>query len=215
MWRLGDFIAKLVSFLLQPLLMPVYSVALLYVYTDFYGLYAGQILRFLIPVFTFSFFLPYLFILILWRLKYINRLSDIKREERSFPYIVFFASTLSLLYFFYTAGVNYWFLGMIAATALIAFTGFIINFFWKISTHMMGIGGLIGGVLSVCFNVTNTNPWPLFVILFFLAGCLGVSRLYLKASTPAQVYIGFILGAVLAFAAVFAGIFAIILPFLK
>ena len=215
MWKIGNFIAKLISFLLQPLLMPLYSVALLLVYTNFYDIYAGQVMRFLIPVATFSFLLPCLFILILWRLKYIKQLDSIEQGERTFPYIVFFASGLSLFYFFYTAGVNYWFLGLIAVIPLIAFVAFIINLFWKISVHMLGIGGLIGGVLSVSFNVNNTNPWMLFGILFFLAGCLGVSRLYLKVSTPAQVYVGFILGVILAFATVFAGAFSIIIPFIN
>lgn len=209
MWKLGSFVSKTISFIFQPLLMPLYSVALLFVYTNFYDLYTGQILRFLLPVFTFSFLLPALFLLILWRLRYINDLDSIEQGERFFPYLIFLTSNISLLYFFYTAGVYYWFLGLLAASVIISFVGFIINFFWKISTHMLGIGGLTGGVISVCFNVSQTNPWVLFTILFFIAGCLGVSRIHLNKSTPAQVYIGFILGFILAFASVFAGVYSI------
>jgi len=210
MWKLGSFFSKLISYIFQPLLMPLYSVALLFVYTNFYDLYTGQMLRFLLPVLTFSFLIPSLFLLILWRLKYINNLDSIEQQERFFPYLIFFKSNISLLYFFYTAGVYYWFLGLLAASALIAFTAFIINFFWKISTHMLGIGGLIGGVISVCFNVNGSNPWVLFIILFVIAGLLGVSRIYLKRNTPAQVYVGFILGFILAFISVFAGTFSLV-----
>jgi len=209
--KTGRSISKVVSFVLQPLLMPLYSVALLFVYTNFYDLYTGQMSRFLIPVSTFSFLLPALFLLFLWRLKYINSLDSIKQEERFFPYLIFITSNLSLLYFFYTAGVYYWFLGLLAASAVIALVAFIINFSWKISAHMLGIGGLVGGVISVCFNVNQSNPWVLFAILFFIAGCLGVSRICAGKSTPAQVYVGFILGFVLSFASVFVGTFSITL----
>lgn len=209
MFNPGRFISKTISFIFQPLLMPLYSVALLFIYTNFYDLYTGQILRFLIPVFLFSFLLPALFLVILWRLRYINNLDSIEQEERLFPYLIFFTSNLSLLYFFYTAGVHFWFLGLLAASAVIAFVAFIINFFWKISNHMLGIGGLTGGVISVCFNVNQSNPWILFIILFFISGCLGVSRLYLEKNTPAQLYAGFIIGFLLAFICVLAGAFSI------
>jgi len=213
MWRVGILMSKIISFILQPLLMPLYSVSLLFIYTNFFEVYHNQLLRFLIPIFTFSFFLPLLFIIVLWRLKYIRNLDDVTPSERVFPYLIFFTSNISLVYFFYSAGLYYWFLGLVAAPAVIALVGLIINFFWKISAHMLGIGGLIGGVLSVAFNVKGINPWILFVILFILAGILGVCRLYLRKSTPAQIYAGFIIGMVLAFGTVFLSVFSLVLSF--
>lgn len=79
---------------------------------------------------------------------------------------------------------------------------------------MLGIGGLIGGILSVCFNVKGSNPMLLFAILFVLAGLLGVCRLYLRANSAAQVYVGFIIGFVLAYASVFGGLL-LMLSYLK
>ena len=70
---------------------------------------------------------------------------------------------------------------------------------------MMGIGGLIGCTLSVCYNIKGLNPFVLFIILFILAGCLGVSRLVLKRHTPAQVYIGFLVGFVISYLCVWIG----------
>lgn len=70
---------------------------------------------------------------------------------------------------------------------------------------MAGMGGLIGTVFSVCYNIKGQNPYILFIILIILVGALGVSRIILKRHTPAQVYAGFILGLVISYTAVFIG----------
>lgn len=214
MWRIGSSIAKVYSFILQPFLMPFYSLALLFVYTNFFNLYIGQTFRFLLPVLVFTFIIPSLFTIVLVKMRYVKDVFLTDRSERILPYMIFIVSNLSLAYFFYQSHVMFWFLGLVAAPAIIAFIGLIVNFFWKISAHMLGIGGVIGGVLSVCFHVKATSPIFLFAILFILAGFLGVSRLYLKASTPAQVYVGFLLGLAVGYGAVFGGL-VLMLSFLK
>lgn len=210
MTKAGAVIAKVFSAVLQPLLMPLYSVALLGVYTNFYQVYVGQVFRFLLPVFTFSFVFPVMFIFFLWRLGYIRDFQLKERSERIFPYVVFIVANLSLTYFFYSAGVYIWFLALVSAPAVIALAGLIINFFFKISAHMLGIGGLTGVVLSVCFNVKGINPLLLILILFLLAGCLGVSRLYLRRSKPLEVYLGFFVGFVLAYSLIFAAVYSFV-----
>ncbi|PXV62516.1 hypothetical protein CLV62_11958 [Dysgonomonas alginatilytica] len=214
MWRIGQNIAKCFSAIFQPLLMPFYSLALLAVYTNFYHMYAGQILRFLIPTLLFTLFIPALFIFVLKKMRYIRDYSLEYAPDRTLPYMIFIISNISLTLFFYNSHVFYWVLGLIAAPVFIAFTGMLINFFWKISAHMLGMGGLIGGILSVCFNVKGSNPMVLFAILFILAGILGVCRLYLRANSAAQVYVGFIIGFVLAYASVFGGLL-LMLSYLK
>lgn len=214
MWRIGSNLAKIYSFIFQPFLMPFYSLALLFVYTNFFNLYIGQTLRFLLPVLVFTFIIPSLFTIVLVKMKYVRDIFLTERSERVLPYMIFFVSNLSLTYFFYQAHVFFWFLGLIAAPAIISLVGLIINFFWKISVHMLGVGGVIGTVLSVCFHVKAASPLYLFAILFVLAGLLGVCRLYLKASTAAQVYIGFLLGGLLGYGAVYGGL-VLMLSFLK
>ena len=68
----------------------------------------------------------------------------------------------------------------------------IISLFWKISIHMIGIGGLVG----VCILMMKLNmQWDniLYLSLFF-SGLLAYARLKLEAHTPAQVLAGFIVG---------------------
>ena len=129
-----------------------------------------------------------------------------EKSDRFLPYLITFISYAMLGFFFYKAGMYMWFLSLLAAPLLLLIIGGIINIWLKISAHMMGIGSLIGGILSVCYNVKGINPFVLFIILFILAGCLGVARLMLKRHTPAQVYAGFLLWLVVTYGCVWLGV---------
>lgn len=69
-----------------------------------------------------------------------------------------------------------------------------ITFFWKISAHMTGLGGLLATVLIL------GEKFPTFEVLYPLLGalilCGGVasSRLLLQAHRPVEVYAGWLLG---------------------
>jgi membrane-associated phospholipid phosphatase len=95
------------------------------------------------------------------------------------------------------------------------FLAFFINIFDKISSHTVGIGGILGFILVFLFqhkeaglliqgvnDVIYLIPLSLFFLFFvFLAGLVGSSRLYLKAHQPMQVYGGFIIGIIAQFIA--------------
>ena len=70
---------------------------------------------------------------------------------------------------------------------------------------MFGIGGLVGGAMSVSYFVERSNPYYLFMGLFILAGLIGTSRLILKRHTLPQVIAGFLLGFLLSFVFVWIG----------
>lgn len=205
--RFNDSLAKSFSVVLQPLLMPFYSVALLFVYANFNALFYSYAWRFLLPVLVLTFVIPALFVGVLYKLKYIRDMSLSNQTDRILPYLIFIFANGSLFFFFYSSQIFYWFLGLLAAPIVIALGGLIINFFWKISTHLMAIGGLIGGVMAVSFHVKNSNPYILFAALFILAGFLGVSRLYLRANSAAQIYVGFLFGFLVAYASVLGGLY--------
>jgi membrane-associated phospholipid phosphatase len=80
--------------------------------------------------------------------------------------------------------------------ALLAVT--IINHWWKISAHLTGIGGLLGGICSFALNYSML-PLPLIIIVLVLTLLLMLARLYLNAHTPLQVVCGFLLGLLCTF----------------
>lgn len=69
----------------------------------------------------------------------------------------------------------------------------VVNLKWKISLHMIGIGGLCGGITAAFMLGIDGNLW-LAAGCFLAAGLLGTARLYLHAHSPVQVLAGFLTG---------------------
>jgi len=71
----------------------------------------------------------------------------------------------------------------------------IITAFWRISLHTIGMGGLLGFFLEMMLHMQGTTIFTiLFPFLVIAAGLVGSARLYLQAHTPAQVYVGYVVG---------------------
>ena len=68
----------------------------------------------------------------------------------------------------------------------------IVSKYWKISLHMLGIGGLVGVLLSL--ELLFGGLHKLLVLFIFLSGILGVARIKEKAHNHSQVFFGFVIG---------------------
>lgn len=192
-------ISHIISTVFQPLLMPTYGVMLLFMYTYFGVLYSTKFWSIVAPVMLFSFIIPGMLIYLLLRLGLISDLSLKVRRERFYPYFITLLSYSAMVVFYYKAQMPSWFIMMMAGSIAIMIIAILITLVWKISAHMFGVGGLVGGVMSVCYFVENSNPYWLFIGLFILAGAIGTSRLILNRHTLSQVIAGFLLGFSVAF----------------
>ena len=117
-----------------------------------------------------------------------------ERRERILPFIVtalFYFGTYIMLRKFHLPAIIYYLTFGSSCLIIIALT---INFWWKISIHMMGIGGLAGALLGIAFYL-SVNPVIFVALAILIAGFIGFSRLKLQAHTPMQVYAGFVTGA--------------------
>jgi membrane-associated phospholipid phosphatase len=82
---------------------------------------------------------------------------------------------------------------MILGTTIAAIITLLINLRWKISAHMVGIGGVLGAVIGISERfMQNLNGT--IIVLFLVAGMIGYARLKLDAHTSLQVYAGFATG---------------------
>ena len=198
-------ISRFISTIFMPLFMPTYSVALLFIYTYFRYVYAGHFFAIVVPTMLFTFFIPGSLIYVMMRIGIISDLSLPLRSDRFAPYAVTVLSFAFLIYYFFRLGLPTWFLLMIGSSIVTMLIATVITLWWKISAHMFGVAGLIGGVMSVCYFIEKTNPTYLFMTLFIIAGMVGTSRIILKRHTPAQVYAGFILGFTVALIGVWLG----------
>lgn len=197
--------ARLISSLFQPLLMPIYSILLLFVYTHFKIYYAHQFWIIMTPVILFSFVIPGVLIYVVYKLKLISDLSLKIRKERFIPYSIVLVSYLVMIFYYYRVGMPSWFLMLTSSSIVVILIAIFITIRWKISAHMFGISGLLGGVMSVSYFIEKANPFYLFMAIFIIAGMVGTSRLILRRHTFGQVIGGFFLGFTVSFLFVWIG----------
>lgn len=155
-----------------------------------------------LTVFAFTFLLPVLNLLILYKLNYVSSLKIEKRNERTFPLIMTSLCYFGLFYMIYDFNIWPAIKLFILGGGLCILLAAIINFWWKISAHMIGIGGLFGVLLAICYfmQMPILNAISICIIL---AGCIGFARLFLKSHTPGQIYLGFIIGCLIQFSLFF------------
>ena len=68
-----------------------------------------------------------------------------------------------------------------------------ISYFWKISAHMVGWGGIVGLILVLSLRF-DADLMLYLVMAILLSGLAGFARLKMDAHTPWQVYFGFSVG---------------------
>ena len=78
-------------------------------------------------------------------------------------------------------------------SSMIVLTVAIVNWRWKVSAHMAGIGGVTGMVLAISLR-WMLNEQIIVALLFLASGLIGYARLQNDDHTPAQVYTGYLIG---------------------
>ena len=191
---MGKTLAKIFSIIIHPLLLPSIGMIILYnsgSVLEFLPFQAKKII--LLIVFVSTTVLPLTFVPFFVFQKIIKSVQMENTKERLIPFLI-----TAILYFF-----CYYMLirlgapktiakvilvGAVSITAL-----FLLSFFWKISAHMVGIGGLIGALIAISFKL-HVNLEYYIIAATVAAGILGFSRLVLEKHKPYQIYTGWILG---------------------
>ncbi len=160
---------------------------------------------------------PLFAMFLLRQLDFISSLELKKREERIAPFMIIGMFYIGLAVFFIKTPsqipivLSVTFLG--ATIAL--WIAFIINLFTKVSVHTVGVGGLLGmlvlGMSHFEYNefyiklgnlgYFNIEMKMLLMFCILIAGLVGSSRLFLKAHTSEQVYLGYFIGFICQFLA--------------
>lgn len=196
MRQLLNILSQACSIVLYPMLMPLYGILL-------FCVGAKQLIPLLPSLYislciagtaVITLVIPILLLVFMWKKGQIDSLHINDAKQRTTPYIYtlicygfwayFLRVTLQLPIFLLLVAIGSMF-------ALLAVT--IINHWWKISAHLTGIGGLLGGICSFALSY-SVLPFWLIIIVLLIALMLMYARLYLNAHTPMQVVCGFILG---------------------
>lgn len=187
--------AKIISVLFHPVFMPSLGLFLLlsinsHIQTEL----TPEVQRLLlIWIFVITGIFPIISALVFLRSGIISSLQMENKRERIGPYL--------LTAFYY--GLAYYMLRksdlpdalfalLLGATLSILFIT-IISWFWKISAHMVGIGGVIGAIVGFA-ETYNMNLGAFVAGLVLLAGVVATSRLWLGSHKPLEIYGGVALG---------------------
>jgi len=192
----GTLFAKTVSYLFHPLLLPTLGLFLIFNINEA-GLWIPtmEMQSFLYSITLLAtLFLPLTTVLVLVRLNIVNSLEMTSKEERKIPYLASAAFYFSESYFLLKVDVPVLVQAMMLGATLLILITLIINLYWLVSAHMVGIGGLCGMMVAISARL-QINIHPVLIVLFIIAGLVAFSRLRLGAHSPAQVYAGFLLGA--------------------
>jgi membrane-associated phospholipid phosphatase len=193
---MGNKIAKLLSVLFHPLLMPTYAILILFNINSHYlnVLPFDYKLILLGFVFVFTFILPAVSMFFMVKLKLVESIEMHSSKERPIPLIIVSLFFYATYHIFRELPVDTIFtMFMLGATVLVLLS-LLINYFHKISLHMMALGGLMATIIGFSFLIHQDIRIYLFLIIF-ISGITGTARLKLDAHTPSQVYTGFLLGA--------------------
>jgi len=193
-------LARFISYLFHPLLMPTYGFAIIFFTDNYISVFTSLGLRLLIlaVTFIFTFLFPFINAIILLKTGRIKSLSMEDHTERYIPYATTVLYYFALYYLFYSTEIPGFFKVLVLGAALSVFVTFIINFKWKISAHTIGIGGIAGAMLGTVYRL-QMELYLILMLIIIVAGIVGYARLKLKAHTPPQIYMGFLLGFLVEF----------------
>jgi len=192
-------LAKTVSTVWHPLLMPTYIFA--FVFFVIPELVAPIRSEAFVPllslVFISTFLIPVFVVLILVKMEFVSEINIDKRKDRILPHVFSSLIYVAVTWFFYSklAAVPFMYV-LISSISCCMVAVTVINLFWKISAHSTAIGGLFSFVVFYYVANSSFQGFYLIVIVLLISGIVMASRLLLDVHTLAQVCAGFVLGTI-------------------
>ena len=193
------FLARVVSVLFHPLLIPTYLFVILAfaLPSALAPIQPASHSTFILLIFIVTFVLPLFNVAIFKFFGTIESITLMDRKERILPFtfvvIIYFAITY-LLYSRTQISLDDNFLKLMMIMDLLGLAALVATLFFKVSVHSMGIWGLIGVTMPLT-KISEVNA--LFYVslgLIVLAGVIMSSRLLLGAHTSRKVMWGSVIG---------------------
>ncbi len=189
-------IAQIVSFVFHPLLMASYIFAIILFTYPYISIPKIEYKFFLLAiVFTCTYLIPSLVMVGLKKAKIISSFRIPDRKERIIPFII---CIIIYIYTYVLLLKQVEFYGQLFPNIILVITCSLIlvltiSFWWKISAHTIGMGGLTGLVFWIHFSTSQYYYWMIILTIIFSMMVIS-ARLYLKAHSQFQVYIAYASG---------------------
>jgi len=187
-------LSKIISVILHPIFMPILMLYLsLKLISTSEFIIANYVNFIYLTIFFSTIILPLMSIFFLIKTNVVSSLEMSSHKERPVPLLIT-AAWMSYGY--------YKLKNILILTPLLKaeFTGAIIiiviaagvSKYWKISLHMLGIGGAVGVLFGL--NILFGGLLQILTLFLLFSGVLGVARLNEKAHNHNQIYAGFLIG---------------------
>jgi hypothetical protein len=198
--RMGSYLLKwpasAISYIFHPLFIPTYVFLFLlkaFPY-EFADITDWQLQMKLFGVFWLTAFFPAFAVFLLWRLKFSDSIFLRTQKERIVPYVI----TMFFYWWMYYLSRNFqdqpivlrfFFMGIFIATVF----GLILNNYFKISLHAMGIGGATTAIIlfSIYYHL---NFGAVISLSILLCGIVCTSRFLVSDHTNKEIYAGLAVG---------------------
>ena len=187
-------LSKVISFFFHPIFMPTYAIFLLFAFSPLFSDFMSMSQKIQIVQMTiiFTLLLPIFSVLILKKFNVVTSIYMEKREERRWPLLFTIIWYYLLFRLLDSIHIQYIVIQLLFGAMLILLLAIIVSNFWKISLHMLGVGGVLGAFLAI-HTLFGGNIF-LIITLLFCAGLVGFARVNENAHTLKQVYLGFLVG---------------------
>lgn len=184
----------IISIIFHPVFMPLAGVFILLTYGGWLNLLPmeGKTYIYLVVGIT-TVVLPIIMMPILRHTKIISNYLLKEQNERRIPYLIVALLYLVGAYVLQRVDAPVIISLFLNGSSMVVLSVAIVNWQWKVSAHMAGIGGLTGMVLAISFR-WMLNEQMIVALLFLAAGLIGYARLKNDDHTPAQVYVGYLMG---------------------
>jgi len=190
-------LAKVISAIFHPLLVPTYALLILMNLQTHSILAIPVDFRYIIVVLVFlsTFVLPSGLIFILLKTGKIKSLEMQTRRERVLPMLLIAGAFYGTYYLLKQTSLSGLITLFMVGSTMLVLVALLINYATKISLHMIAWSGLLGTFIGLAIRFQYNLNLLIFIIIL-LIGIVATARLKLNAHNPFQIYLGFLLGTV-------------------
>jgi len=186
-------VAKVVSGILNPFMIPFFGFLILFLFTYLRILPFQYKMILLILVYCFTVLMPVISIYLLRKIAGWESIEGNGRKSRILAYLLVLIAYAFCLGLMYRMNIPSYMCGIILGALIAMFISIILSFKWHISIHMVGIGGIVGSLIAFS-QLFYYNPVLWLSIAIILAGLLGTARMMLAKHTLVHILLGFIVG---------------------
>jgi hypothetical protein len=189
-----DNIARTISALFHPFLIPMYGLAIIFTAPTLYMYVPFEVKRLLLLIILVNnILLPLSLLPLFIRHNFITSWSLSDKKERMIPLLINAVLSLVTTFIILRFRVPVFLKSYFIALSLLSLAAITVNYLWNLSLYSLGAGVLVAVVIML--SVKMYTPLLLYLIPAILAGGLLLSaRLKLNAHSPVQVWFGFLTG---------------------